>query len=347
MTETQTDAHILGVILVQKFGLKKGMELFGKKEDAAVVKELTQIHELETYEPIMASGLSWEEKKKALESLLFITEKRNGDIKARKVSDDSKHRTYNRYDKADGSSPTVTTESIFFTGVVDAREGRAVAVLDAANAFLHAQNDERFLMLLRGKISEMMVRIYPSMYRKYVTHSKNGVPMLYVRLSKALYGMLRAALLLYKRLRSDLEDRGFVVKPYDPCVSNNMEDRSQMTVCWHVDDLKISHRDEEMVTAFTVEMANIYGANTTISRGRVHDYLGTELYFRTSPCTLIISMINYLQKIIDDFPEVLRGTKDFPAGDNLFKILDDENREILPEEMSRQFNRTTTRLLFL
>ena len=208
MTEAHTDAQILGVILVKQYGLKKVIDIFGKKADASVVKELTQIHELETYGPIMASDLSWEEKKNALESLLFITEKRNGDIKARKVADVSKKRTYDGYGKADGSSPTVTTESIFFTGVVDAREGRALAVLDFANAFLHAHNNDRVLMLLIGKLAEMMVRIDPSIYREYVTYSKNGVPMLYIRLSKALYGTLRAALLLYKRLRSDLEDMG-------------------------------------------------------------------------------------------------------------------------------------------
>ena len=59
MMEAHTDAHILGVILVNKYGLKKGIELFGEKADAAVVKELTQIYELEEYEPIMASDLSW------------------------------------------------------------------------------------------------------------------------------------------------------------------------------------------------------------------------------------------------------------------------------------------------
>ena len=143
----------------------------------------------------MASDMSWEEKKKALYSLLFITENRNGDIKARKVPNGSKQPTYDGYEKADGSSPTVTTEIIFFTGVVEARGGRAVAVLDVANSFLHAHNDERFLMLLRGKLSEMMARIDPSMYREYVTYSNNGVPMLYVRLSKTLYGILRSALM--------------------------------------------------------------------------------------------------------------------------------------------------------
>ena len=58
------------------------------------MKELTQINELETYEPIMASDLSWEENKKALESLIFITEKRNGYIKVKKGAVGSKQRTY-------------------------------------------------------------------------------------------------------------------------------------------------------------------------------------------------------------------------------------------------------------
>ena len=106
------------------------------------------------------------------------------------------------------------------------------------NAFLNVHNDERVLMILCGKLAEMMARTEPSMYREYVTYSKNGVPMLYVCLSKVLYGMLRTDLLFYKRLRNDLEDRGFVVNPYDPYVTNKMVYGAQMTVCWHVDDLK-------------------------------------------------------------------------------------------------------------
>ena len=79
--------------------------------------------------------------------------------------------------------------------------------------------------------------------------------MLYVRLSKALYGIVRAALLFYKRLRSLLEDKGFEINYYDQCVANKMVDGSQKTVFWHADDLKISHRDEEMISAFTIELA--------------------------------------------------------------------------------------------
>ena len=64
-----------------------------------------------------------------------------------------------------------------------------------------------------------------------MTISQKGVPMLYMRLSKALCGMLRVALLFYKSLRSNLEDMGFEVNPYDPYVANKMVKVKQMTIC--------------------------------------------------------------------------------------------------------------------
>ena len=39
------------------------------------------------------------------------------------------------------------------------------------------------------------------------------------------------------------------VNPHDPCVANKMINHGeQMTVTWHVDDLKISHMDSNEVT---------------------------------------------------------------------------------------------------
>ena len=44
--------------------------------------------------------------------------------------------------------------------------------------------------------------------------------MLYVKLQKALYGLMQASLLFYRKLRKELEDFGFMVNPYNPCVAN-------------------------------------------------------------------------------------------------------------------------------
>jgi hypothetical protein len=44
---------------------------------------------------------------------------------------------YDGYGKLDESSPTVATDSIFTAGVVDAKDGREMAILDTVNTFLH------------------------------------------------------------------------------------------------------------------------------------------------------------------------------------------------------------------
>jgi hypothetical protein len=35
---------------------------------------------------------------------------------------------------------------------------------------------------------------------------------------------------------------GFEINPYDPCMANKIVDGMQMTICFHVDDYKLSHR---------------------------------------------------------------------------------------------------------
>ena len=67
--------------------------------------------------------------------------------------------------------------------------------MDKPGAYLHAVNDKFIIMCLRGKMAEMMCRVNPQLYQKYVTVTAKGEPILYVKLNKALYGLLRNALL--------------------------------------------------------------------------------------------------------------------------------------------------------
>ena len=62
-TEAQLDEHIVGVVFSQQNSLKKGRGVFGEKADTAITKELQQIHDLETYDPVYKSDLSQKEKK--------------------------------------------------------------------------------------------------------------------------------------------------------------------------------------------------------------------------------------------------------------------------------------------
>ena len=69
-------------------------------------------------------------------------------------------------------------------------------------------------------------------------------------MNKALYGLLRSALLFYEHLVVALKKYGFKVNPHHPYVANVDINNSQMTVTWHVDDLKVSHKDPFEITKF-------------------------------------------------------------------------------------------------
>ena len=72
--------------MIDHFNTNKGID----GADTAEIKELQKIHDMNTYEPMDTSSLAYQERKYALASLLFVTEKRNRYIKEKKVAVGSK-----------------------------------------------------------------------------------------------------------------------------------------------------------------------------------------------------------------------------------------------------------------
>ena len=103
-------------------------------------------------------------------------------------------------------------------------------------------------VLLEGVMAQLLVQTDPKKYKKHMWH-KNGKPMIYFKLQKALYGTLEAAWLAWEKLAGKLQEWGFELNPYDQCVANKMINGKQCTILWHVDDIKISHVDQNVVTA--------------------------------------------------------------------------------------------------
>eukprot|EP00957_Ditylum_brightwellii_P021409 1614896-Ditylum_brightwellii.AAC.1 len=123
-----------------------------------MTKELQQIHDFGTYVPQETKSLSSAERMKALLALMFIVEKINGHIKARKCAVGSKQRTFPGYVKSEWASPM-------------AHQGQDAAIVDLPNAFFNESNNEQTLMLLKGKLAELMVQIDPKLYWKYIITS--------------------------------------------------------------------------------------------------------------------------------------------------------------------------------
>jgi hypothetical protein len=149
---------------------------------------------------------------------MILTEKRSGKVKARVSVNGSTHR--NHIAKEEATAPTVTSEAIFIQGTIFAHEQRNVATCDIPGAFLQADNPDYVLMCLGSILAELMVKIAPHMYQKFVTANAKGKPVLYVQLEKAVYSMMKIALLFHRKVVADLTSIGFSINPYDPCIAN-------------------------------------------------------------------------------------------------------------------------------
>ena len=149
-----------------------------------------------------------------------------------------------------------------------------------------------------------------------------------------------------KTVRGDLEGLGFKVNPYDPCVVNKDTNSKQLTAVWNIDNLKVLHKEENIVSAFCVKMFELDGSDIKSSWGKVHNFLGMDLDW-SKDGVFIVFIIKYLQKITEDFPEEIRATRATPANDNLLKIREDRKEQMPLEEQAQTFHHTTAQLLFL
>ena len=102
-----------------------------------------------------------------LESHIFIKQKRDGKIKARKVIGGNKQCNY--ITKEDVSSLTVSAEAVILTCVIDAAEDRDIAVVDIQNAFAQTVVSEedaehRVIVRIRGPLVDILVLIAPCIW---------------------------------------------------------------------------------------------------------------------------------------------------------------------------------------
>jgi hypothetical protein len=315
----------------------KGLKVFGKRSAKAVVSKLRQLHQLTTVSPEHHYDLTPEWKAKALKYLMFLKEKHSGTVKGRGCADGRPQRDY--LTKEDTSAPTVSTEALFLTSAVDAHEGCKVISVDVPGAFMQCNINELIHVKLEGVMAKMMVRIDPDKYGPYLTE-ENGVPVLYMRLLKALYGTLQAALLFWEDLSGFLIDElGFEANPYDLCVVNKMIDGKQCTAIWHIDDIKISHVDQSVLDSVAKSLDDRYGKHKplTVHCSPVHDYLGVTIDY-SEPGKVKFIQKDYVDGILEEAPSDFDGTATSPAANHLFRVNDEAEK--LDDERAKVYHRS-------
>ena len=180
----------------------------------------------------------------------MISEKETGEIKGRMVYNGKPTREW--FSKEDVASPTVTTEGVFLTAAIDAKEKRDIMVNDVPNAFIQAdapRGDVKTIMKITGVLVDLLVEIAPETYKNFVVMER-GRKVIYVVVLRAICGMLQAALLWYQKFKKDLEEAGFNFSPYDGCVVTRIVKGAQHTIRFHIDDILISHVDKRVNDVF-------------------------------------------------------------------------------------------------
>jgi hypothetical protein len=161
---------------------------------------------------------------------MFLKWKHRGKIKGHGCADGRKQSAYITCE--DAASPTVATESVFLTAIINALEGHDVAVVDVPGAFMQADMDELVHVRFTGKMVDQLLEIDSQMYGPCVV-MEGKEKVMYVELLKALYGTVRAARLLWEKLTAKLREWGFTPNPYDPCVMNKVSN-SRLPGMWMI-----------------------------------------------------------------------------------------------------------------
>jgi hypothetical protein len=230
---------------------------------------MKQLHNRIVFKPILIEELTAIEQKHAMESLIFLTENKDGKIKTKTCANGSTQCEYTEHNEA--ASHMAMTESHLITAVMDAKQGCNIMTADIPNAFVQTgikkkPSGNRIVIKIRGQLVNMLVNIAFQDYQDFVPMEGNQ-KVLYIEMLKALYGMLQLSLLYYKKFPKDLEEIGFKINPYDPCVANRMINGKQHTVTWHIDNCKLSHINSKVNNEFLSWLKSKY-AMTRLAKSK-------------------------------------------------------------------------------
>ena len=121
--------------------------------------------------------------------------------------------------------------------------------IDVPNAFIQThmplpKDGERVVMKVKGRLVDWFIELDPTSYAsKAVYEGKSRV--IYLEVLRAIYGMLVARLLWYRKITSDLESEEFEFNPYDACIANRTYLKVQQTIRLHVDEMLVSSEKKE------------------------------------------------------------------------------------------------------
>ena len=319
------------------------VDKWGEMATECVIKEAAQLDDKRVMDPKFANELTDEDKIAALDSITFVTKKRCGKMKGRTVAGGHKQKNV---PKTETSAATLSTEALMLEILRATHEERNIMVGDITGAYLNAYMPGKILMKFKGRMVNILISVNEK-YKKFVTYEK-GIKVIYVRLNKALYGTVQAALLWYKMLTSTLRGLGFILNPYDLCIANKTINGKQCTIAFYVDDLFCTHAEVKVLEEIRNKIEAEYGELSGVTFGDEHIFLGIDIKIVRSSKTAELRMTSHLQDAINDFEEINSlDSKEVvnPAKSKLFEV--NRNAMKVSERKMAAFRSIVMKLLYV
>ena len=142
-----------------------------------------------------------------------------------------------------------------------------------------------------------------------------------------------------------LEEMGFTLNLYDPCVANKDINGQQCKICWYVDNTKISHADSKVVDTVIKNIKAKVG-KMTVARGNIHTFVGVDIEF-IGDGSVSLLMNDYTDKCIKMYQHEIKSKATTPVKGDLFEEDSNELVKLLDEIKDNKCHHTTAKLSYL
>ena len=144
------DSEIIEMVMTQ-LSLNKALKICGNDTKKAVKAKIKQLHWRESFKPVRYNELTPTQRQMSLETHIFVTKKRSGELKARQLAGGNTQRDF--ISKEEVSSPTALQDSIILSSIINAMEEQEVAIVDIPNAFVQTiikDEKDKAIIRIRG-----------------------------------------------------------------------------------------------------------------------------------------------------------------------------------------------------
>ena len=240
----------------------------------------------------------------------------------------------------DLSSPTMTLESVFIILAFAAQLNADIVTADITGAFLESilpADDIVYMYLSKDAVDEL--KKIDTNIHEYILEDGRVL----VKLLRALYGTIQAAMLWYKLLKKIILEYGFVQHTNDRCVFILKKDGVIFIVGFHVDDLLMVCKNKNLISHFIAYLLGKF-TNVTVHEGRQQTYLGMMINMEEEG-VISVSMDGYVSSVLDMYDLPVDVKVNDPQTDDIFNV--DKDSNMLNELRRKKFHSVVYMLVYL